>query len=384
LGLALLLMMNSAYAGNPIEGGTSEAMVKYKETLKSVVSLGLGTKYCTGTLVAKNIVLTAKHCTDQIFSTEITINDQKVKVEKILSPSSKQITAPNAVTQVTDIALILFNTVINDCEKSPLKMIPTISILKSTDKVEIQTEKLLSGYGVTHPESKATAGTLRAGENKIATADEIKEFTNGVPDALDLGDSIVMISQRKDSGTGTATPGDIFDIGKILAGADLITNKDSTANVLPGDSGGALIGFDSNDQAYVLGVTSMTASVPKTIDYQASVAGVEKSVVSGTIKYSELLGTGSLLPIIAKKMLKQSKHALIYQVEVPVLTDDREHLRYVRIPHNMQDFKLTITFNRTSLSIFDSVTTPVNADFIATSMTALEAMREELGTSICQ
>ena len=219
-----------------------------KEVLKSVVSLkfyGKKSWQCTGTLVAKNILLTASHCYKSHQFNLMTVNDRLALLKAV----------EEAKTTMDTVLILVHSTALKD--------LPIVPLATGTEK-DYADFALIAGYGEAED---GHAGVLNAGyshqfkSTQMPTLPWINNwFPKGSLEILSsYGPGIGFLVGKKSIYNYS-----IFNPGQDKK-SNLVFNPPSHSPVLlNGDSGSAIIGFDHRKRPKVIGILSFGVFTGKT------------------------------------------------------------------------------------------------------------------------
>lgn len=189
--VALLIVTALQSGCEPAPGHSAHAVHNALPAPELEAVVGLladGELFCSGTLIAPRVVLTAAHCVDRYVSDEITVIDvffgaridqpgPVVTAERLLRhPDWRFDDLPN------DIGLVAL------AENAPVDPLPASTIALTTDLVG--TDLTLVGFGLTGPDS-SDSGVRRAGIAGVTGIDDQRIATNSGPDGASTcaGDS---------------------------------------------------------------------------------------------------------------------------------------------------------------------------------------------------
>lgn len=385
LGLSLTFSMISALSSasfaSPIDGYSDKALEQNKTLLQSVIKIETGSFFnaaaCTSTLIAKNILLTAKHCAENLAPGQsITLNgDSQYEVVEALMPEDAM-----ANDTVSDIALIMFESC--SCKTSKLANVNPIPLAYDMIKSKLSNQVLIAGYGKTSPEDDKY-GALRAGYNEWILSDysdtkKMEDYKLPTLFALKkMGlplNMLFMASGRMDMYAYSNTKGE-----KISNEGIALPRKDEAngAVPLPGDSGGPAIAFDEKGNPYVVGVTSMAApsGLPgpdhvALID-TAGIAAAKEPLWSTEIQETEEANKNS---ITKRTALSSAMRELSQKIVELGYADSSNNV--------LKDFAVIRVQARLSFGMYASLLNHTNAVFMAKGLSNLERKRD--AANYCQ
>jgi len=378
LTLALILgcLTTAAFAhASPIDGSTDEAYQSNRDLLKSFVKIHESAfetgVLCSSTLISKNILLTARHCVDLLMPGDsIELNDQAsfevVAIEKTAQENSFPKGQPGTST---DLALILFKS--NDCANSKLSDISPIPLATDANRADLSNRVLIAGYGISGP-NHGDAGTLRAGYNEWSWSD----YSKPTADRQKLASSLITRGHLPQNclmlaGERTDIVGFVNETGKKLSsqGADfsgMNPNPPKDAVALSGDSGSAAIAFDSQQQPYIVGVTS-----------EAS----DRAVASPRVVFA--LEPENSSPIFQTTVPPEDPRQ---RIDLPMVNANRDLLKKLTtdgyLDQNrtvLKNFGVMVRQSRLSFSLYASVLNSENQTFIRQALDKLSAQRDAAG-----
>jgi hypothetical protein len=396
--VATMSVSGIAYASSmqaPIEGWTPEAATNNATLLKSVIKMDSGKFFskttCSSTLISKNILLTAKHCVAKITAgTRISLNDNpayevvavvqqpKMAVTTTAAAASadgKTLTAlplPSKETS-TDVAMVLFKS--TDCSTSTLGGVEPLKLANAQVKAGLSNKVLIAGYGLTAP-GGSDAGTLHAGYNEWTVSDysvtadpKMADLVKAVARSKRIPeDSLIMMGDRDQMLAFINTKGQ-----KISSSLTNLTafKQPEGALPLPGDSGSAAIAFDSKNNPYVVGVTSMAD--PNSVPFGASILVVDPASPSKEPIFSADITEKGFFDSEEDLTAKAMDGAMAKLLELKYL-DGNDNV--------LKDFGVLRTSGRAAMGTYASVLNPQNNAFITQGLEQLKKTRD--AANYCQ
>jgi hypothetical protein len=282
--LALVLCLNFllAFYANAIEGGSPTVLKENSKMFEAVFALPkINLKpnelnlECTATLIEKNILLTDKHCTEQMVpGTILNLMSQttqdSVKIIKVISGTKK-----------LDLSLVLFES--QKCDQSFVESVAPLPVaLNSAGEPKLirnESGVLIAGYGLHSPYDADKILMLSAGKNDWS----INDFGTALPNvnASDLkflysndleGERSEMLIQAKRIETTylAQTLGQALNLNLSFT---YVESQPNQAVPLSGDSGSPAIQMGYDGQYYLVAVAKsgvLSLSTTELVKYTLS------------------------------------------------------------------------------------------------------------------
>ncbi len=375
--IALLsFLATSAYA---IEGSIEKLKTDHQGVLRSVVKLtydhnSKDPPTCTGTLISKNIIISARHCfvTDTP-NPSFEINGAPYKIVKQLTPEKEfLVSVPMQIRELSDIALVLVEPI----EKDVLSSLPFLPLASKDSVNQLNPRLLMAGYGMNQIEV-GVPGILHVGTNtRIDRISQVarREYFPNVKIDLSLrpvlAGEFITLSAREDRASIEKKKGSLIEADgnsdDVSFKVTLETVKDDgTANLLNGDSGGPAIEFDHEHRAYLTGIASgfiadrgnLVRPVYLLDDQNKAIHRVDLP----TIGNQSTEGMDLIEPSLLTPLVQIAFNKGWFDWTTKVVT---------------RDFKIVEKARRLTLSSYSSVTSTLNQAFIQKSLTELETLRD--------
>ncbi len=368
--LGLMSLVSFSAMASPIEGYTEKALSENSGTLASIIKLEQGSFFsketCSSTLVAKNILLTANHCADQLVAgSKITLNDNpEYEVVSVISAPGKLEQRGLSIVS-TDLSLVMFKS--THCENSALTDIKPISIANEKIANELSKNVLIAGYGITSPEG-TVSGVLHAGYNQWAVSDfgqnaskeihdpivEVSKMASGIDNALMMIDGRPSVSAIQNL-VGSR-------IGNNLPISVDLSSRYTSALPQHGDSGSSAIQFDAKGKPYIVGVDSMGAP-------QVNASEVKLAIVNDQ---NQILMDKNLGQMTSEEQLKNSLRAAMDEA-LKILTEQSYVSRSQIV---LKQFVVILNTDRVGMGIYSSVVDQKNHEFIDHALKKMTKQRD--------
>jgi hypothetical protein len=374
IGFVVAQAVMPAFAEQLVEGGDPSLLVKYQEVLKSVLKMEfitqdvrtkeLGASLCTSTLISKNIILTAKHCTDGMADGyPISVAGSFYFIQKSLSPTFQTINEKNG-SSLTDIAILLLKAA--DASDDPLAKLKPIRLGQAAEAHTYSNDFIMAGYGMTQLSNDDGTSDLHVGQSSFVKSNYSnpgkiskvkKDGKKWIEDIKEIShDSLVAVAQRTENGYMIGKQGEIFSLENHFGSMKQKTDTMGMPTVLSGDSGGPALASTAQGEMVVVGVAS------------SMIVGYKPE-----IKLSLKFDQQSVKPKFRK--IAGSKEEFITGLlndVVGMITDQKLVNESMAI---QKDFELVVGMERNMASQYASLFSDKNREFINQSMGMLQSVQ---------
>ena len=376
--IATLLSMSSGTlfaSADPVESDNPETLIAHQEVLKSVFSLSLEHGWCTGTLVAPRIILTARHCAvghyndllDLLPGDRLDINLThhfrivKTRIQPKISKNGKN----------TDLALLLVEpeTAADEAVFEGVSFLP----IAQHEDADLSSEILVAGYGMNdwfshyHDEQ----GVLHAGTNMpVINAYQKPFLPNRVQSELEklinrnsgLAEELAITAKRMARWSFTIHEGSAMTASKAFF-FKMVGVDGKRAIFQSGDSGSAAVAYTSDGRAQIVGVANsgiFDLDRNPMVMYAEDVNGRKTAEISVPYIYLDIKLNHPLL----KNGLEALKKDLISRRWV-----DAQGLA-------QQKYKIVLKREIHEAAIYTSVLNPMNQRFLQKNLALLGDIRD--------
>ena len=384
-GLVVLVAVVSGFSGvsgvwasSPIEGGSDGARTPVEQALlRSVLTFEVKTPHkgylCSASYVGKDILMIADHCVTDDQTGEVSVDsktpiringgDQFEVAEVDSTGYMKAALKGVEPAELSDMALVRIRPRV--CLPGKMDW-PLIPVAGKGTLPGMKKEIMIIGAGISNPYGE-DAGQMRIGYNHRASEDEIKSssFPAQAGTSLDEhfsvpSNSIPIMGNRVDVGVLENKAGLIFNSSQFQTKLYVAENS---AIDMHGDSGGPMIGFDSNGNPKVIGVASMTIENVMKSSRIVVIRDGEGNEVEH-LPFPEFRDD----PEVNRSLMAAFQSSIVKRLnELGYLAGGALVLR---------DFEMSIQNPRLGVGLYTSITEGANADFLNRSMAKLGRNRD--------
>ena len=386
--LTFILSLVQSIPAVAIEGKSNEVLNRYSQLLNSVVrfevKLGENSFICTATPIAKNILLTARHCVvtgeeegvpgkgSASADPEVELPAGTPLVINFNEPAEiiKVIKQPLLYTHGfdTDMALMLIKT----SPSSPFQQLKTIQ-LGTESAAPLSNWTLIAGYGnqSRDPQMENKNGVpLAAGLNEWSRSNFCEVNRPRVPAAgKNLNwEQLLLVGDRTEVFHMVATAGRKTDLFDGPSSGDEIKIAENQATPMMGDSGSAAFGFDAQGNPFVVGVAS------RGVDNYRNPSGIYSVFARAT--------DGSEIKKMSVTLLGDRKNfALKVQIQKKLIQElvNQGWLGSDRVAK--KTFEVITEGHFEASGFYASVFSPVNRNFLKQSLTILKSVDHQASGS---
>lgn len=355
-----------------IDGGSESALQEHADLARSIVKFETGAmlslQTCTATVIAKNTLLTARHCLEGLkVNDRVTLNEAPIyRISEIASQpnhTENQIefitpaTYPpqtQLVSNNTDIGIFKVTAIGN--EKSTIEDLSPIPIASLSSHLALSQRVWVVGYGYTGP-NQNDAGTLHAGYTTLDLQDYVEGPTLAKVSNIQEYIELARVPMKALDSVESRTVEFLFTqksgkyINSKFQKRSVLGEDGNHAQVQHGDSGGPLIAFDAKGRGYIVGVNSMAAS--KTKYYQPKIVVRDPQ---GGLLFEITIPLDSDEDLNESALMDDSWNFITQKLEEKGLISPAWKVT--------QDFEIAYVTKREALSHFASLQIPLNQNFL--------------------